>query len=910
MTYHSKYFWDWDWDDYHWWEKPDLIVKDTPVATFGSDGSLTISATLKNIGSDTAWWSKVAAYISTDDKWSKDDRFLGDVEVGKIYEGNTYAAEGTVSKDAYSDLAPGQYYVIVVADYCNDVKEGDETNNVKTVKITIGPDLDIANTPAPTAALNADGTSLTVAYQVDNIGTTNSAASTSGLYLSTDANITTSDIWLGSDAVAAILAGKSSTEGGTFNLPAGITAGQYYLGVIADYDKKVGEVKEDNNSGATTTAITLGADLDILDTPAPTVTLNANGTSITVGYQVKNIGPTASAASTSGIYLSTSANGTSSDIKLDTDAVASLLAGKSSVEGGTYALPTLTPGTYYIRIVADDGKTVSELNENNNTAAIAFTVGPDLDVADSPVPTAALSSDGKSVTVSYQLNNIGTTASAASTSGIYLSTDSIITTDDIFVGADAVAALLAGASTTEGGTFTLPTTGLTAGQYYVGIIADYDKKVGELNEDNNTAAVSLITIGADLNIAASPAPTFTIAADGRSYTVGYQLANLGTAGAAATRTGIYLSSDSTITTGDIFLGYDDAVAIGAGQSVLEGGTFALPAGLAAGTYYVGLLADHNSAIAELNESNNASVIKQITIGADLDVVAAPTLAIAWAGSGGTFELSYRIDNLGNIATSATQTGIYLSTDATITTADRLVAVDDVAALAAKTSSTEAGTFTMPGDVAGGVYYIGVIADFANALGETNEANNPSAAIQIAVFSNNADTLTVPIAEHAWHGLGGNDTITGSAGRDALYGDADNDTLIGMAGNDTLIGGAGFDRLTGGTGIDYYQFDSAADIGTAAGFRDIITDWNAKDDYIDLRKIDAKANTVIDDAFVFAGKRTTFTGVIGQLVFFQQNLAGTVNDRTIVMGDTNGDKIADFTLELIGLHNLAKVDFLL
>ena len=53
-----------------------------------------------------------------------------------------------------------------------------------------------------------------------------------------------------------------------------------------------------------------------------------------------------------------------------------------------------------------------------------------------------------------------------------------------------------------------------------------------------------------------------------------------------------------------------------------------------------------------------------------------------------------------------------------------------------------------------------------------------------------------------------------------------------------------------------------------------------------------------------------SGIAGQLHFRQENPAGTVNDKTIVEGDINGDKVADFQIELTGLKALAAADFIL
>ena len=57
----------------------------------------------------------------------------------------------------------------------------------------------------------------------------------------------------------------------------------------------------------------------------------------------------------------------------------------------------------------------------------------------------------------------------------------------------------------------------------------------------------------------------------------------------------------------------------------------------------------------------------------------------------------------------------------------------------------------------------------------------------------------------YHGITGDDTLTGGKGDDVLYGDNGNDVLNGQDGNDILIGGRGNDVLSGGKGDDIYLF---------------------------------------------------------------------------------------------------------
>ncbi|MBE4612332.1 hypothetical protein BOO27_13260 [Vibrio navarrensis] len=93
--------------------------------------------------------------------------------------------------------------------------------------------------------------------------------------------------------------------------------------------------------------------------------------------------------------------------------------------------------------------------------------------------------------------------------------------------------------------------------------------------------------------------------------------------------------------------------------------------------------------------------------------------------------------------------------------------------------------------------------------------------QVAIYEfikNNYELFNV-----AGDSRGGNDILNGGEGNDILY---------GQGGNDILIGGLGDDILTGGEGADIFKF---VDYGTGLrdGERDIITDFTAGEDKIDL-----------------------------------------------------------------------------
>ena len=153
------------------------------------------------------------------------------------------------------------------------------------------------------------------------------------------------------------------------------------------------------------------------------------------------------------------------------------------------------------------------------------------------------------------------------------------------------------------------------------------------------------------------------------------------------------------------------------------------------------------------------------------------------------------------------------------------------------------------------------------------------------------------------GIGG-DRLEGGAGNDTLAGGAGNDALFGGLSNDRLVGGAGKDQLAGGLGADQFVFTNPLDSGAGPAGRDVITDFNrAQGDKIDLSAIDANLRLAGNQAFEFVGS-DGFSGSPGELRYQQAN--GT----TLIFADMDGDRRADFSIELSRQIILGENDFLL
>jgi len=145
----------------------------------------------------------------------------------------------------------------------------------------------------------------------------------------------------------------------------------------------------------------------------------------------------------------------------------------------------------------------------------------------------------------------------------------------------------------------------------------------------------------------------------------------------------------------------------------------------------------------------------------------------------------------------------------------------------------------------------------------------------------------------------NTTLTGIA---SIGGGAGNDTIRGSAADDVIAGGNGADVLYGAGGRDIFDFNAAS--ASPAKTPDRIGDFTSVEDVIDLAGIDASTKASGNQAFTFVGG-ASFSHVAGQL-----RVDSTDPAKTVVLGDVNGDGVADFAVILDGAHQLVASDFAL
>ena len=466
--------------------------------------------------------------------------------------------------------------------------------------------------------------------------------------------------------------------------------------------------------------------------------------------------------------------------------------------------------------------------------------------------------------INYKFQNSGDLAAGTFKVKFYLSSDTLIDSSDLLLDTVTIDGLN-GKTIGVNNSLDLklpPATssfwaGGTTGKYHVLMAIDTDNQVLESNEANNSSVG--LEIDYDNIDVVFPKPNFqgsffdvkssTLKA-GDKFNFDFKIDNLGGATNGSFEVSFYLSSDSIVTTTDRFITKTTIGALGAnGKSVLTTLLFdqTLPAiddafWTGDGNYTIGMIVDSGNAIAESNEldnSNRGLALDKDTVfisntrqanlrGKFFDAKPEPLKA------GDKFNFDFEIENLGGATNGNFEVSFYLSTDATIGTADFLLTTTKISSLLANSTTGKillTADLTLPGLNApiwsgDGTYYIGMIVDSGNAITESNELDNRNR-------GQGLDLDSVFISNTSLLGTRGIDDISGTFGDDFLYGRRGDDDLSGLSGNDSLYGERGDDNLYGGLGNDKLYGGEGDDYLYGIDFNSSLPSTNSGAGEIDL-----------------------------------------------------------------------------
>jgi hypothetical protein len=279
---------------------------------------------------------------------------------------------------------------------------------------------------------------------------------------------------------------------------------------------------------------------------------------------------------------------------------------------------------------------------------------PDLTITGATVPNP--SGVGRPIQISWTVANVGTLAAFGFwTDEIYLSTDDIFSTGDIWIGSYDRGngdPLQPGTSLIRRETIQLPSIP-AAGQYTLFFRTNPFSDIEESRSDNNLFSLP-ITInldGPDLAIVAATAPTS--ARFGESITLSWTVRNEGTAAASASwYDDVYLSDDEVFDARDRELAFSvvsNTVPLAVGQGYSRTVAATVPRALfRQGTYYLLFRSDPGQVQGEISEANNFTVLP-ISLSDPSAVL--PVVTLSTAPTGGSLE-----DGSGTLAFSFLRSG--------------------------------------------------------------------------------------------------------------------------------------------------------------------------------------------------------------------------------------------------------------
>ncbi|MBN16557.1 MAG: hypothetical protein CMB37_00135 [Euryarchaeota archaeon] len=701
-----------------------------------------------------------------------------------------------------------------------------EVEEISTTEISMntvgrsGPDLTVDYLSASWTSADA-GDTKSISTRIKNDGDSSSGSFHWGLYLSTDTTITTSDIQLDTWSQSSISSGSTRSSTKSVTIPSSITGGYYYVGMIVDINGQVSESDESNNDDYDSGRARIYELPDLVPrTTSSSCSTPSTGTigdylDSSISIQYENDASNSYGQSTGSfdwaMYLSTDATITTSDTQVGSDQYSSSLSSGNyrtdSLSSSNRIPSNMNAGTYYWGYILDVNSDVDESSESNNVRTCGqITLQEDLpDIEATSVSTSSSSvTMGDTITVQYRIDNVGTDYSGSFHWKLYLSTDSTITTSDVFVDEFSVSSI-SGGSYRSGYEYsvTIP-TGMNSGYHYLGMVADNRDTVNELDETNNiVSSSSRIDIEEPADLIPDNPSGPTSAQAGQQVSITWRIENIGDDTSGWFYWEMYLSTDSTISTSDTKLGStQQANSISGGSS--RSGTFStsLPGNLAQGTYYFGIIVDSTSRVTEGDETNNVEVGNSVYISVPDYDLEATSISVdsgyRQVCEGSDIYLTLSVTNLG---TDNAGSHYY---EALVSTGNSASAIYTGTSLGYASGTANVPSYThtsmlatLPMSITPGTYYVGLYVDYGDYITESNENNNILAtnSAQLTVIDCGPDLEPTTVSGPASGVRGGTAQVSVQISNTGME-DASNVDYSIYLSSDSSISGTGNDVLVG------------------------------------------------------------------------------------------------------------------
>lgn len=497
--------------------------------------SVSANAVIDNFGDVTSVDAKLRYMLSTDAVLDPSDKQLTWDKVDALGAGSSGTEDANLNISTATSA--GSYYVLFVVATDEAADEHHEADDVYAVPLDVtrdNPTADLADLRVNgglDAATVAAGQTVGVTATVSNDGVASAASSRLKYYFSHDAIWDGADTYLNYDAVSALAVGAASAESATLTVPA-VSDGPAYVLLVADSVDDVAEQYESDNVVALPFTVGQATQTGPVDQPgldAPDLAVQSawvDDTEVRAGDRahlhltITNQGSQAAPQTRVKYYLSRDAQWDATDRYASYDNVDPLTVGATSSEDVEPRIPeTSGHGSWYLLAVVDANEDATETYESNNVHAVPITVvvdDPSLDAPDLQATPAALSKStaepGRVLDLTTQVSNDGSQPAVASRLKIYLSSDGLVDTGDIYLGYQNVEPLGIGQSTTVSAHLRIPVEA-ALGVAQVLVVVDCDRANVETYESNNVVASSI-----DVGPEAGPSPVYPYACPSHVFT--------------------------------------------------------------------------------------------------------------------------------------------------------------------------------------------------------------------------------------------------------------------------------------------------------------------------------------------------------------------------------------------------------
>jgi len=679
-------------------------------------------------------------YLSTDDIFDASDTFLDE-------DGSSFLApfdlDDSSGPDVIipDDLAVGQYYIIIVADYLNEYAEPDESNNIVALPFSIVPEADnfSVNVNAIYPSIVVPGGRFYIEAIVQYQGTSEEVLfPISGVYLSDDEFLSDDDIFLNDDQSELSAEDLSDTEDERGIVPLDIPYGEYYVIWKVDHQNEFGEINEFDNTSFIPLTIAensaIYGNFFFTNSSINSTTVVPEG-NVEVSFDLNYSGTFQyNLACEVTYYYSLDPILDDQDIFIESDdETLSANDISDSVEEMVRFPDSLNASSFYLIIKIDADELYTESNENDNILSFAMTltnnVSGNFNITNPSISdTSPITGDQITLTCTHNYSGSLNSETAVKV-GYFLSSDNIFSEDDLFFGESTCDINANDTSDPQQGIFDIPLL-LNEGDYHVLFVSDYENIYEETNENDNLVSIpiniSSLPNAVDL-IPTSINISDSLFTNNNAIDVDLVIQNIGTASSGqGFDIGYYLTTNGNIGAESILLELETIGDLESGEEVSLQTSLSIPSDIPSGEYQFTVLVDVGDMVLEFNENNN-TLSSSITI---IEVPQLPDLILSSLSLSEdslslnqTIGFSSFLKNDGNAAHTISNYSVFISTDELIDESDFLLDEGSVPTILEGDSILLSESFNLGNPGIYGDVFILVQLDSEGIIEESNEDNN-------------------------------------------------------------------------------------------------------------------------------------------------------------------------------------------